>query len=69
MKWSPSSKAMPLKLIMEGQAAAERGETGLSPGYSKVKPGLHLVPADPEHEDSVAGGTSVTEVPFLASGS
>jgi hypothetical protein len=30
-----------------------------------VKPGIHLVPADPEPADCVAGGTSVTEVPFL----
>jgi|HubBroStandDraft_6_1064221.scaffolds.fasta_scaffold568506_2 hypothetical protein len=61
---------------MEGQTAAERGETGLSPRQSKVKPGIHLVrarwnrgftlvPADPEPADCFAGGTSVTEVPFL----
>jgi hypothetical protein len=30
-----------------------------------VNPGFHSVPAGPEHPDSGAGGTSVTEVLFL----
>jgi hypothetical protein len=30
-----------------------------------VKPGVHSVPAGPEHTDCGASGTSVTEVPFL----
>jgi hypothetical protein len=37
----------------------------VSPALNEVNPGVHSVPAGPEHSDFGAGGTSVTEVLFL----
>ena len=49
----------------EGQPGDEPSEPGPSPRKSKVNPGVHSVPADPERTRCGAGGTSVTEIPFL----